>query len=124
MLPAVAGILKRGAKRRRDLLRWDANVQLTCAEPAGPSPDVAVELQVKIAEEAIGQNLVEAEGAVSDCVKEVFKDLGENYLLGLVEIRLRRVIPEQRPRLCCERVGLFRIKRCLAVARRQRHQAE
>jgi hypothetical protein len=39
---------------------------------------------MEIAEEVVGEDLVEAEGAVSDCVKEVFGDLGENCLLGFV----------------------------------------
>ena len=49
---------------------------------------------MEIAEEVVGQDLVEAEGAVSNRVKKVFGDLGENCLLGFVKIRLRRVIPE------------------------------
>ena len=79
---------------------------------------------MEIAEEVVGEDLVEAEGAVSDCVKEVFGDLGENCLLGFVKIRLRRVISEQCPRLRRKRAGFFGIKRCFAVAWRQRHQAD
>jgi hypothetical protein len=88
VLPAVAGVLKGGAKRHRYLLRCDPDVQLACAEPTGPGPDVAVKLQMEIAEEVVGEDPVEAKGAVSDCVKEVFGDLGENCLLGFVNIRL------------------------------------
>lgn len=69
-------------------------------------------------------DLDEAKGAVSDCVKEVLGDLGENCLLGVVKIRLHRVIPEQRPRLGGKRDGFFGIERCFAVAWRQRHQAD
>jgi hypothetical protein len=60
---------------------------------------------MEIAEEVIREDLAEAEGAVSDCVEEVLGDLGENCLLGLVKIRLRRVIPEQSPRLRGKRAG-------------------
>jgi hypothetical protein len=69
---------------RCDLLRWDADVQLAGAEAAGPGPDVAVEPQVKIAEEVIGQDLVDGEGAVSYFVQEVLGYLGENCRLGFV----------------------------------------
>jgi hypothetical protein len=83
-----------------------------------------VELQMQLAEEVVGEDLVEAEGVVSGCVKEMFGDLGENCLLGFVQIRLRRVIPEQCPRPRGEGLGFVRIEWCLAVAWRQRHQAD
>jgi hypothetical protein len=53
------------------LLRCKTDVQLARAKPPGPRPDVTVELQVKIAEEVIRQDLVKAEGAVRDFVLEV-----------------------------------------------------
>ena len=40
---------------------------------------------MEIAEEVVRQDLVEAEGAVSNRVKKVFGDVGENCLLGVVK---------------------------------------
>jgi hypothetical protein len=101
----------------------NTNIEFLCAERAGPTPNVPVELPVKLAEKAIVQKARKTALAGEDLWNQFLHDLRLYALFKVIHSRLANRLIKELASLRDEGFQFVVGYLCFAVSRRQHRQA-